>query len=114
MAPELSGWFLDGAGLPPPVNPAVGVPFPTDLAQLREQVARVRHGILERAQARVPEGVKANTVLLEGRVGEAIIERIRAAGHDLVAMGSRGVASCARWCWAASATRSFTSLPSRC
>ncbi|MGZ4188050.1 MAG: universal stress protein [Solirubrobacteraceae bacterium] len=35
-------------------------------------------------------GVKASTVLLEGRVGQAIIERIRAAGHDLVTMGSRG------------------------
>ena len=90
VAPELSGWFLEGAGLPPAVNPAAGVPLPTDLAQLREQMTRVRHGILERAQARVPEGVKASTVLLEGRVGEAIIERIRAAGHDLVAMGSRG------------------------
>jgi nucleotide-binding universal stress UspA family protein len=28
-------------------------------------------------------------MLLEGRVGEEIIERIRAAGHDLVAMGSQ-------------------------
>jgi nucleotide-binding universal stress UspA family protein len=90
VAPELSRWFLDGAGLPPPVNPAAGVPLPTDPAQLREQMTRVQHGILERAQARVPEGVKASTVLLQGRVGEAIIERIRAAGHDLVAMGSRG------------------------
>jgi nucleotide-binding universal stress UspA family protein len=90
VAPELSGWFLEGAGLPPVVNPAAGVPLPTHLAQLREQMTRVQHGILERAQARVPEGVKASTVLLEGRVGEAIIERIRADGHDLVAMGSRG------------------------
>jgi nucleotide-binding universal stress UspA family protein len=90
VAPELSEWFLEGAGLPPPVNPAAGVPLPTDLAQRREQLTREHHGILDRAQARVPEGVKASVVLLEGRVGEAIIERIRAAGHDLVAMGSRG------------------------
>ncbi len=56
VAPELSGWFLEGPGLPPPVNPAAGMPLPTDLAQLREQMTRVQHGILERAQARVPEG----------------------------------------------------------
>jgi nucleotide-binding universal stress UspA family protein len=90
VAPELSRWFLQGAGLPPPVNPDAGVPLPTDLAQLREQMTRVQRQILERTQARVPEGVKARTVLLEGRVAEAIVERIRAAGHDLIAMGSRG------------------------
>jgi nucleotide-binding universal stress UspA family protein len=90
VAPELSEWSLEGAGLPPPVNPAAGVPLPTDPAQRREQVAREHHEILAHAQARVPESVKATTVLLEGRVGDAIIERIRAAGHDLVAMGSRG------------------------
>lgn len=90
VAPELSAWFLEGAGLPPPVNPAAGVPLPTDLAQRREQLTREYHEILDRAQTRVPEGMNASTVLLEGRVGEAIIERIRAAGHDLVAMGSQG------------------------
>jgi nucleotide-binding universal stress UspA family protein len=90
VAPELSEWSLEGAGLPPPVNPAAGVPLPADLAQQREQVIRQHHRILDRAKTRVPEGVKASAVLLEGRVGEAIIERIRAAGHDLVAMGSRG------------------------
>jgi nucleotide-binding universal stress UspA family protein len=90
VAPELSEWFLEGAGLPPPVNPAAGVSLPRDVAQRREQLTREYHEILDRAQTRVPEGVKASTVLLEGRVGEAIIERTRAAGHDLIAMGSRG------------------------
>jgi nucleotide-binding universal stress UspA family protein len=66
------------------------VPLPTDLARLREQMTRVQRRLLDRAQARVPDGMKANTVLLAGRVGEAIVERVRAAGHDLVAMGSRG------------------------
>jgi nucleotide-binding universal stress UspA family protein len=90
VAPELSLWSLEGAGLPPPVNPAGGLPLPTDPAQRRQQVAREHHEILDRAQTRVPEGVTASTVLLEGRVGEAILQRIRAAGHDLVAMGSHG------------------------
>jgi nucleotide-binding universal stress UspA family protein len=90
VAPELSEWVLPGAALPPPVNPAAGVPLPTDLAQQREQLTGEYHRILERAKTRVPDGVKASTVLLEGRVGEAIVERIRAAGHDLVAMGSQG------------------------
>jgi nucleotide-binding universal stress UspA family protein len=90
VAPELSEWVLPGAALPPPVNPTAGVPLPTDLAQQREQLTGEYHRILERAKTRVPDGVKASTVLLEGRVGEAIVERIRAAGHDLVAMGSQG------------------------
>jgi nucleotide-binding universal stress UspA family protein len=90
VAPQVSEWFLGGAGLPPPVNPGAGVPLPTDLTQQREQLTREHHEILDRAQTLVPEGIKASTVLLEGRVGEAIIERIRAAGHDLLAMGSQG------------------------
>ncbi|MGZ6637973.1 MAG: universal stress protein [Solirubrobacteraceae bacterium] len=36
-----------------------------------------------------PDGAQTSTVLLKGRVGEAIVRRIRAAGHDLLAMGSR-------------------------
>jgi nucleotide-binding universal stress UspA family protein len=88
VAPELSGWFLGGVGTPPPVNPGSGVPLPTE--EVREQLIDQHRQILERARARVPEGLQASTVLLKGRVGEAIVDRIREAGHDLVAMGSRG------------------------
>ncbi|MGZ4322874.1 MAG: universal stress protein [Solirubrobacteraceae bacterium] len=88
VAPELSGWFLAGAGTPPPINPASGVPLPTE--QIRTRLIHEHRQILDRALARIPDGVQTSTVLLKGRVGEAIVRRIRAAGHDLVAMGSRG------------------------
>lgn len=90
VAPELSGWFLRGAATPPPVNPASGVPLPTEHEQVRARLIDEHRQILEQARARVPDGVQSSTVLLQGRVGEAIVRRIRAAGHDLVAMGSRG------------------------
>lgn len=91
VAPELSGWFLGGgAALPPPVNPAAGVPLPVDVAQLREDLIREHRQMLEQAKARVPSGVQSTAVVLEGRVGEAIVGQVNAGGHDLVAMGSRG------------------------
>jgi nucleotide-binding universal stress UspA family protein len=81
VAPELSTWFLAaGAGLPPAV----------DLAQLREDLIREYRQMLEQAEARVPDGVGSTALVLEGRVGEAIVRQARAGGHDLVAMGSRG------------------------
>lgn len=88
VAPELSGWFLEGAAVPPPVNPGSGVPLPTE--PVRARLIDEHRQILERARGRVPDGVQTSTVLLKGRVGEAIVRQIRAAGHDLVAMGSRG------------------------
>ena len=67
VAPELSGWFLGGgAGLPPPVNPAAGVPLPLDLAQLREDLIREHCQMLEQAKAKVPSGVEATAMVLEG------------------------------------------------
>jgi nucleotide-binding universal stress UspA family protein len=81
VAPELSTWFLAaGAGLPPAV----------DLAQLREDLIREYRQMLEQAEARVPDGVGSTALVLQGRVGEAIVRQARAGGHDLVAMGSRG------------------------
>jgi nucleotide-binding universal stress UspA family protein len=84
VAPELSGWFLEGAAVPPPVNPGSGVPLPTE--PVRARLIDEHRQILERARGRVPDGVQTSTVLLKGRVGEAIVRQIRAAGHDLVAM----------------------------
>jgi nucleotide-binding universal stress UspA family protein len=81
VVPELSTWFLAaGTGLPPPV----------DLAQLRDDLLREYGQMLEQAEARVPDGVRSTALVLEGRVGEAIVRQVRAGGHDLVAMGSRG------------------------
>jgi nucleotide-binding universal stress UspA family protein len=61
------------------------VPFPTaaDLEREAEQ-------IVERAEARVPEGVPVSTVVRRGPAAKAILERVDAGEHDLVVMGSRG------------------------
>jgi nucleotide-binding universal stress UspA family protein len=81
VAPELSGRFLAaGVGLPPPV----------DFVKLREDLIREYRQMLEQAAARVPDGARSTALPLEGRVGEAIVGQVRAGGHDLVAMGSRG------------------------
>ena len=91
VAPELSGWFpVPGAGLPPPVNPTAGVPLPTDLRELRQDLVKAHRHILEQAQTNVPADVRATARVLDGRPGEAIVRQVRAGQHDLVVMGSRG------------------------
>jgi nucleotide-binding universal stress UspA family protein len=91
VAPELSAWFLGGAaGLLVPFNPVAAVPPPVDLARLREDLIREYRQMLEQAEAKVPTDVQSTALVLEGRVGEAIVSQVRAGGHDLVAMGSRG------------------------
>jgi nucleotide-binding universal stress UspA family protein len=91
VAPELNGWFpLGEAGLPPPVNPAAGVPLPPDLAQLRRGLVRESAQILNEAEAKVPADVRSTTLVLEGRPAEAIVRQVRTGHHDLVVMGSRG------------------------
>jgi nucleotide-binding universal stress UspA family protein len=61
------------------------VPFPTE-ADLEREAEQ----IVERAEARVPEGVPVSTVVRRGPAAKAILERVEAAEHDLVVMGSRG------------------------
>lgn len=91
VVPPLSGWFVARQqSLPPTANPTAGGPLPSDLARLHDSLVQEHRQILEQAEAKVPNGVPSTELLLEGRVGEAIVGQVRAGGHDLVAMGSRG------------------------
>jgi nucleotide-binding universal stress UspA family protein len=80
VVPEFSPWVLGAVGTPPPV----------DLARLHDELVRNYRQMLEQEAAKVPDDVHSTSLLLEGRPPEAIVMRTRAAGHDLVVMGSRG------------------------
>jgi nucleotide-binding universal stress UspA family protein len=47
--------------------------------------------LLDRAEARVPDGIPVSTVVRSGPVAKAILDRVECAQHDLVVMGSRGL-----------------------
>jgi nucleotide-binding universal stress UspA family protein len=61
------------------------VPFPTE-----DDLEREAQQIVERAEARVPDGIPVSTVVRRGPAAKAILERVEAGEHDLVVMGSRG------------------------
>jgi nucleotide-binding universal stress UspA family protein len=61
-------------------------PTPTE-----EELRRCAQEVVERAEALVPDGVPVSTIVREGPAARAILERVEAAGHDLVVMGSRGL-----------------------
>jgi nucleotide-binding universal stress UspA family protein len=46
--------------------------------------------LLDRAAARVPEGIRIATIVRRGDAAQEILCRLVAAGHDLIVMGSRG------------------------
>ncbi|HYZ19006.1 MAG TPA: universal stress protein [Gaiellaceae bacterium] len=60
------------------------VPAESQLRQTAEE-------IVERAASLVPDDVAVSTVVRTGPAAQAILERVEAAGHDLVVMGSRGL-----------------------
>ena len=61
------------------------LPYPTD-ADLECLACRV----VEEAEALVPDGIPVSTVVRRGSVAKAILDRVAAAEHDLVVMGSHG------------------------
>jgi nucleotide-binding universal stress UspA family protein len=67
-----------------PVGPFV-VPLPNDI-----ELERQAKGILDQAEAQVPEDVPVSTVQRRGDAAKAILERVEQGEHDLVVMGSRG------------------------
>lgn len=89
VAPELSGWFIGpGAGLPPPVNPAAGVPL-ADLVQLREGLVRQpRHSGTGRGESSGRCAIDRGCARRTHRRGNRRTDTGRRP--DLVAMGSRG------------------------
>ena len=52
--------------------------------------------VLDRALELVPDGIPVSTFLGRGPVAAAILNRIEAACHDLVVMGSRGLGPAGR------------------
>jgi nucleotide-binding universal stress UspA family protein len=77
----VNSWVVGAAG---------GMAPPPDLPQLRQAVAQEYEHVLKAAMATVPDDVNSSSVLLEGRPSDALVKQIRAGGHDLVVMGSRG------------------------
>jgi nucleotide-binding universal stress UspA family protein len=70
-----------------------GFAYAVDYEGLDRDLQREYRELLDGEVAKVPEGLKAEGVLLEGRAARAIVERVKAAGHDLVVIGSRGRSS---------------------
>jgi nucleotide-binding universal stress UspA family protein len=91
VVPKLSAWFQGPvAGLPPAADSAAAGPLPSDLARVRDGLVRDYRQLSEHAQSMVPDDVPSSALVLDGRPADAIISQVRAGGHDLVAMGSRG------------------------
>lgn len=61
------------------------VPYPTS-----EELERQAERVVEDAAALVPEDVPVCTVVRRGFAARAILDRVTAAEHDLVVMGSHG------------------------
>ncbi len=61
-----------------------------DLTPVIRESEREYSNVLDRALDRVPEEIHAARVLARGRAAVRIVEQVRAGGHDLVVMGSRG------------------------
>lgn len=91
VVPKLSAWFPGRvAGLPPAADSAAAGPLPSDIARLREDLTSDYRRLLDHAQSMVPDDVQSTALVLDGRPADAIVGQVRAGGHDLVAMGSRG------------------------
>jgi nucleotide-binding universal stress UspA family protein len=72
----------------PPRLPAIGGAYVAGL--LSAESDEEAEALLERAAARVPEGIPVHAVVRHGQAAEEILHRVEAAGHDLVVLGSRG------------------------
>jgi nucleotide-binding universal stress UspA family protein len=63
---------------------------PVDLEALRNDVERETDKLLRAAVERLPAGLPVTTVHQHGTPGRRIVEQVKAGGHDLLVMGSRG------------------------
>jgi nucleotide-binding universal stress UspA family protein len=79
VVPNPATWALGG-----------GYALAADYTTLQLDLNKAYQEMLEGEVAKVPDGVKAETKLLEGRPAHAIVDEIKSAGHDIVVMGSRG------------------------
>jgi nucleotide-binding universal stress UspA family protein len=72
----------------PPHLPPVGGAYVAGLVTPESE--EEAEALLERAAARVPDGIPVASIIRTGVAADEIVCRIDAAGHDLVVMGSRG------------------------
>lgn len=76
---------LMSVGVRPVVYPGVYTSTVTDV-----ELERAALLVADKAAEDVPDGVPVSTVARVGRPSDEILKRARAAGHDLIVMGSRG------------------------
>src|SRR5690348_16756293 len=77
--------------VPTPATWAMGgFALAADYSTIQDDLDRAYRDMLEDEKAKVPEGVRVQTRLLEGRAATAIVGELKSGGHDLVVMGSRG------------------------
>lgn len=79
VVPEPAAWTLTGAGF-----------ASVDYQRLYEELEREYRDMLDAEVAKVPPEVRSRGVVLRGRPGNALLDQLKAGGHDLIAMGSRG------------------------
>lgn len=79
VVPDVSTLAL-GGGFAPAV----------DYQTLSDDLEREYKELLESEQAKLPAEDRFRAVLLRGRPARAITDEVKAGGHDLVVMGSRG------------------------
>ncbi len=78
--PDPSAWMLSGGVYGGAI----------DYAGLSDETEREYRSLLEEAVAEVPQDLPVTKLLLHGRPGDRILERMGTGEHDLVVMGSRG------------------------
>jgi nucleotide-binding universal stress UspA family protein len=74
-----------------PEVPAYAYRAGVDARKLEQEADSETEKLLRAAAESVPADVQVTTVLKHGHAGERIVEQIEERGHDLLAMGSRGL-----------------------
>jgi nucleotide-binding universal stress UspA family protein len=89
---QADGSLTVAAAVPPPNTWALGGAFGLagDYGEIQRDLERAYREMLETEYAKVPDDIRSQSVLLDGRPGPAIVDQIKAGDHDLVVMGSRG------------------------
>jgi len=88
IAGDCGAWLTLLHVIEPPRLPPVGGAYVAGLVTPESDAEA--EALLERASARVPEGLRVAAIARSGNAADEILRRIDAAAHDLVVMGSRG------------------------
>jgi nucleotide-binding universal stress UspA family protein len=91
LARQADGSLTIVTVVPNPATWAIGgFALAADYSSIEQDLGRAYRQMLEDERAKVPDGVKVQAKLLEGRPAIAIVDEVKSGGHDLVVMGSRG------------------------